>query len=80
MNIHELKPFLLWCAVLNYGALLLWFGLFCAVHDGLYRVLARWFNLPVERFDALNFGGMALYKVGILLFNLVPLLALLLVS
>jgi hypothetical protein len=32
--------------------------------------------LTAAQFDALNFGGIMLYKLGILLFNLVPLLAL----
>lgn len=60
----------------NYGALLLWFCLFWLAHDGLYRILVHWFKLTPEQFDALNFGGMALYKVGILLFNLMPFIAL----
>jgi hypothetical protein len=33
-------------------------------------------GLPRETFDALNWAGMAIYKLGIILLNLVPLLAL----
>jgi hypothetical protein len=36
--------------------------------------------LSVEQFDALHYAGMALYKVGILLLNLVPYIALRLVG
>ncbi len=68
--------FLLWCALLNYGALLLWFLLFRAAHEPLYRLLSRWFRLTPERFDALNFAGMTFYKVLILALNLMPYLAL----
>jgi hypothetical protein len=32
--------------------------------------------LTAEQFDALNFGGMAVYKLGILLLNLAPCVAL----
>jgi hypothetical protein len=31
--------------------------------------------LPVERFDALHYQGMAIYKIAILLFNFVPWIA-----
>jgi hypothetical protein len=39
---------------------------------------ARLLPLP-EQFDALNLGGMALYKIGIVLFNIVPCIVLYLV-
>ena len=76
MSACELKTILLWCAVINYGILLLWFGLFVFAHDLLHRIHARWFKLSVEAFDALHYGLMGAYKLGILLLNLVPLLAL----
>ena len=47
--------------------------------ERLYRLWGRWFPLPREQFDALNLGGMTLYKIGILLFNIVPCIALYLV-
>jgi len=37
----------------------------------------RWFRLSVERFDYTHCPGMALFKSGIFLFNLVPYCALL---
>ena len=42
----------------------------------LFRLHTRWFRLSVERFDAIHYAAMALYKVGILLLNLVPYVAL----
>lgn len=64
---------LLWgCLVINYGVLILWFGVFALAHDGLYRLHTRWFRLSPQAFDAVHYGGMAVYKIGILLFNLVP--------
>jgi len=47
-------------------------------HDSLYRFHTRWFRLSVERFDYTRYPGMALFKIGIFLFNLVPYCALLL--
>jgi len=76
MSIETLRDALLWCAVINYGVLIVWFLFFIFAHDRLHRLHGKWFRLSVEQFDALHYGGMTLYKVGILLFNLVPYVAL----
>lgn len=76
MDTSFLVSFLLWCTILNYIVLLAWFGAFLLAHDRLYRLHGRWFHIPARRFDAIHYSGMAIYKIGILLFNLTPLLAL----
>lgn len=75
MNIETIRSFLLWCSLVNYAVLLVWFLVFIAAHDFIYRLHGKWFRLSVEQFDALNYGGMAVYKIGVLLFNIVPLIA-----
>ncbi len=47
--------------------------------DGLHRLWGRWFRLSTEQFDIINIGGITIYKIGILLFNIVPCIALYLV-
>jgi hypothetical protein len=76
----ELREFLLWSAGINYVILLIWFGAFVYAHGWMYRLHTRWFKLSVETFDALHYGAMAAYKIGVILLNLVPLAALYLVS
>ena len=76
MTSSELKDVLLWCLGINYGVLLVWFGAFVYVHGWMYRLHTRWFKLSVETFDALHYMGMSIYKVGVILLNLVPLVAL----
>ena len=49
---------------------------FLLTQGGMPRWHDRWVHLSVEQFDALHYAGMALYKIGILLFNLVPYIAL----
>lgn len=80
MTINELKEFLLWSTAINYGVLLLWFGVFVLAHDWVYRTQTRWFKLSVETFDALHYMGISIYKLGIVLFNLVPLVVLYLIA
>jgi hypothetical protein len=75
MNMEELRRCLLWCIVLNYGVLAIWFGVFTLAHDRLFELHHRWFALSVAQFDLLHYAGMTVYKVGVLLFNLVPWIA-----
>ena len=79
MNIQSFSEVLLWCLVFNYAVLLLWFLVFILGHDWLYQLHTRWFGMPIERFDAIHYAAMATYKIGILLFNLTPYIALLIV-
>jgi hypothetical protein len=76
MLMHEALHLLIWCTLINYAILTIWFVLFVFAHEWLYRLHSRWFKLSVETFDTLNYSGMGIYKIGILLFNLVPLIAL----
>lgn len=76
MSSIDPRQFLLYCTLINYLILLIWFAAFRFAHDALYRLHSRWFRIPVERFDALHYGGMAVYKIGVLLLNLAPLIAL----
>ena len=76
MSIDVVRNFFLWCAVINYLLLVVWFLLLVFPHQWLYRRWGKWFTLTAQQFDAINFGGIALYKLGILLLNLVPYIAL----
>ena len=76
MSTDDLSLFL-WCAAgINYAILIAWFCVFVFAHDWLYRLHSRWFRLSPEAFDACNYGGVAVYKIGTLLFFLVPAIAL----
>ncbi|MGH8105833.1 MAG: DUF6868 family protein [Arenimonas sp.] len=79
MTIDQLQSFLIWCAGINYAILIVWFAVFVFAHDRLYRIHSGWFKLSPEMFDALNYASVAIYKIGIMLFLVVPLIALYLV-
>ena len=80
MTTIDLKHELLWCVGLNYLVLFVWFGVFVFARDWMYGVHTRWFKLSAETFDAIHYAGLSVYKIGIILFNLVPLVALYLAS
>lgn len=72
MTTEVVSSFLLWCTVINHVILLIWFLFFVFAHGFIQQVHGRWFHLSRDRFDALHYAAMAVYKIGILLFNLVP--------
>ena len=76
MSIEFIRHVLLWSTVINYGILLMWFFVFMSAHGWLQHFHGRWFRLSDGQFDALHYGAMAVYKIGVLLFNLTPWLAL----
>jgi hypothetical protein len=71
---------LLWSAIINYAVLLLWFLLMLIGKVNLHRLTNRWFRMTAEQFDLIQYGGIVLYKLGIILFNLVPYIALRIVA
>lgn len=76
MTLEIVRAALAWSTVINLLILLTWFLLFALARDWLYRLHGRWFTFSKEAFAALHYGGMGLYKLGILLCNLCPYLAL----
>lgn len=80
MSTEILRSFLLWSTVINYGILLYWFLMFWLARDWIRGLHGRWFRLSDEHFDAIHYAAMGLYKVGIFLFNLVPYIALRIVT
>lgn len=79
MNRDLLRRFLLACTLINVGILALWSVILLLPHAWLYQLWHRWFLLSAEQFDVILFAGLLFYKVLVILFNLVPSLALLIV-
>jgi len=80
MSIDVVRYFFLWCTVMNYFLLVVWFLILVLPHQWFYRLWGKWFRSTTDQFDAINFAGIALYKLGILFFNLVPYVALRIVA
>ena len=76
MEIETLRTFLGSCTLINIGLLLWWWGWLVWGRDFVYRMHSRWFKLSDEQFDAIHYGAMAGFKLGIMLLNVVPWIAL----
>ena len=75
MTFETIRAVFAWCSVINIGLLLWWLIFFFLARDWMYQIHCKWFKLSEEKFDTIHYAGMAIFKIGIFLFNLVPYLA-----
>jgi len=76
MELEMIRAFFAWCSVINIVLLIWWVFFLLFAHDWTYRIHSKWFKVSVEQFDAIHYAGMAMFKLGLLMFNLVPYFAL----
>ena len=76
MSIETARSFFLWCSIINYGVLLVWVALATLGKRSLFKLTARLFQVTDSQIGLLNICGITLYKTGIILFNIVPCIAL----
>ncbi len=80
MTLELVRDTLLWCTVINFALLMVWFVGFLVARDWIRRLHGKWFRLSEESFDAIHYAAMAIFKLLIVVFNLVPYIALLIVG
>ena len=54
MELNQFVSFLGWCAVINYGVLVVWWLIFVFAHSWLYTLNNEWFNISEEEFDKIQ--------------------------
>jgi hypothetical protein len=59
----------------GWGLLLVWFLFYLFLPDWLYEMNTRWFNIGRHEFDLINYCGIGLVKITVLLFFLFPYLS-----
>jgi hypothetical protein len=81
MTVDIIRDVLAWSSAINIGILLFWLLLLLLLaHDFVYRFHGKWFKLSEEKFDAIHYALIGFFKLSIILFNIVPYLALRIVS
>jgi hypothetical protein len=80
MDIQTLTTFFMWCTILNV-ALLSFSSMMCiCAGDWVYRMHSKWFPIPREVFNVAIYSFIGLYKILVIVFNLIPYIALLIVG
>ena len=78
--LDALAKVLIRCFLMGLALQLLWFVLFMRVGEWAYGIHSEWFELLTRHdFDLMNYYGMALLKIGIFTFFLIPYLSIRLV-
>ena len=80
MTVESITAVLGWCTLINFALLIWWFFFIAVAHDWTRRLHSKWFKLSPEQFDSIHYSLMGLFKMGVILFNLVPYLALRIVT
>ena len=75
MNLQTLQEFLFWCMVLNLGLLTFSFLLIISFRSWIYQIHGRFFNLPEEYISKALYAFIGFYKIVVIVFNVVPWLA-----
>ncbi len=77
MDIATVRAFFMWCTILNGGLLILSVLIFTFAGDRVYRMLGTWYH-PISRdaFNVANYSLIGVFKIFVLIFNLVPFVAL----
>ena len=80
MDIQTLTAFFMWCTIMDGALLVLWTTIYLLAPDLVYRTQTRWFPVPRETFNVVFYSFLGLFKIVILVFNIVPYVALLIVG
>jgi len=80
MNIDVIMAVLGWCTLINFGLLIWWFLFLVVAHEWTLQLHTKWFRISPENFDAIHYSLMGVFKIGVIIFNLVPYLALRIVT
>ena len=75
MDMQTLTAFFLWCTVINGGLLVLWTVILTVSPDFVYRTQRRWFPLSRETFSVVIYAFLGLFKILVLVFNVIPYVA-----
>jgi hypothetical protein len=76
MDIIVVRTFFLWCTIINVGLLILTGLIFTLGREFVYRIQSRWYPMPKESFNVVIYAFIGFFKVVVIVFNLVPLVAL----
>ena len=80
MHVEMLRRFFLWCTILNGGLLILSFVICAFARDWVYGMHSKWFAIPRGTFDVVIYSFLGVFKIFVLMFNLIPYIALVIVG
>jgi len=80
MDMVSVRGFFMWCTIINAALLALSFAICACAGDWVYRMHSKWFPISREAFNVAIYCFLGLFKVFVLIFNLVPFIALVIIG
>ena len=80
MDIQTLTSFFMWCTIINTGLLIFLALIYMLAPNLAYRLQSKFIPISRETFDVVFYSFMGLFKVIVLVFNVVPWIALLIIG
>ncbi len=80
MDIDSIRAFFMWCTILNVALLSLSSLMCICAGDWVYRIQSKLFSISKETFNVVIYSFIALYKLLVIVFILIPYIALLIVG
>ena len=80
MSVESLQTFFMWCTILNGSIMLYWISWCILAPNLVYKIQSKWFPMPRETFNVIIYTFLGLFKIFFMVFNVVPYLALVIMS
>lgn len=80
MDIAAVRAFFMWCTILNGGLLILSSLIYIFAGDWAYRMHSKFYPISRDTFNVVMYSFVGLFKIFVLIFNLVPYIALVIVG
>ena len=80
MDILTLRDFFMWCTIINGGLLIVSFLICGYAGDWVYKMHTRWFKFPRQSFNTVIYCFLGSMKIFVIMFNLVPYIALVVIN
>jgi hypothetical protein len=76
MTLELLKSFFMWCSIINFGLMMLSFIIITTAKEWAYKMHSRWFNISKPAFDLILYCFLGIYKLLLIVFCIIPWIAL----
>lgn len=80
MKLEQLQSLFMWMTLINIGIMILSVVLINCLRSFIHQFHGKLFKLSKEQLNIILYSYLGIYKIGIILFNLVPYIALQLVK
>ena len=80
MSIQTITQFFMWCTIINVIIFLVSVFVIMVASDLAFRVHSKMFKISREAFNVALYSFLGLYKIGLIMLNIVPYVALLVIQ